>query len=489
MKTYSGKFFINALIFVFFGGIAACSKNGGSSAPPVTPPTDTATKPVNSAVAFWLTNADKSALLQKQNVALNFSNGLAVEPVIKVDTTQTFQTIDGFGYTLTGGSATLIHQLPSSQRAALLNELFLTDSNHIGVSYLRLTIGASDMSSRVFSYDDNASPSQPDTTLANFDLSDDKTDLVPLLQEILALNPSIKILGCPWSAPAWMKSNNSGAAGSLLTQYYKVYAQYFVKYIQAIKAPAITIDAITPQTEPLNANNNPSMVMQATEEEEFVKNHLGPALRTAGLATKIIVWDHNCDVPSYPLTILGDPTAAQYVDGSAFHLYGGDISALSQVHNAHPDKNVYFTEQYVAGPGNFASDLDWAIKNLIIGAPRNWSRNVLEWNMAADQNYGPHTQGGCGVCQGAFTINGTAVSRNTSYYIIAHAAKFVRPGSVRVTSNIQGNLQNVAFLTPDGKKVLIVLNDGTGTQTFTVQFNGKNFSTSLNGGAVATYVW
>jgi glucosylceramidase len=491
MKTDSKLWLVKALIFVFFvGGFAACSKKGGSPAPPTPPPVVTPpVAPVNSDVAFWLTNADKSALLQKQNLALNFSIALAVEPVITVDTTQTFQTIDGFGYALTDGSASLIHQLPSSQRADLLNELILTDSNHIGVSYLRVTIGASDMSARVFSYDDNASPSQPDTTLANFDLSDDKIDLVPLLQQIVALNPSIKILACPWSAPLWMKSNNGSVGGSLLTRYYDVYAHYFVKYIQAMKAAGITIDAITPQNEPLNPNNNPSMSMQATEEEEFVKNHLGPAFQAAGISTKIIVWDHNCDVPSYPETILADADAAKYVDGSGWHLYGGDISALSTVHNLYPNKNIYFTEQYVAGPGNFAGDLEWAMKNLIIGAPRNWSRNVIEWNMAADPNYGPHTSGGCGNCQGAFTIGGSSVTRNTSYYIIAHASKFVRPGSVRVSSNIPGSLLNVAYRTPDGKKVLIVLNDTGSPQTFTVVFNGKNFSTTLNGGAVGTYVW
>jgi len=230
-------------------------------------------------------------------------------------------------------------------------------------------------------------------------------------------------------------------------------------------------------------------VMQDTAEDLFVRDYLGPAFQSAGITTKIIVWDHNCDVPSYPEYILGDAAAAQYVDGSAWHLYGGDISALSTVHDAFPGKNVYFTEQYVGGPGNFDGDLDWALRNLIVGATRNWSRNVLEWNMAADASYGPHTSGGCGVCQGAFTIQGSAVTRNTSYYIIAHASKFVRPGSVRVASNVTSLLQNVAFLTPSGRKVLIVLNDNPGAQTFTVQFNGKNFPTTLNAHAVATYVW
>jgi len=471
--------------------VGMCSCNKKSNPAPVTPPPDTTVTPppAGSQVALWLTNTDKTALFRLQNVTLNFGTGLAVEPVITVDTTQTYQTIDGFGYALTGGSAQLIYSLPTAQRQALEQELFATDSTNIGVSYLRLTIGASDMSARVFSYDDNASPSAPDTTLANFDLSDDKTYLVPLLKEILAVNPSIKLLGCPWSPPAWMKSNNSASGGSLLPQYYAVYAQYFVKYIQAMKAAGITIDAVTPQNEPLNANNNPSNVMQDTAENIFVRDYLGPAFHTAGIATKIIVWDHNCDVPSYPEYIFSDPVAAQFVDGSAWHLYGGSISALSTVHDAFPSKNIYFTEQYVGGPGNFQGDLDWAVQNLIVGATRNWSRNVLEWNMAADASYGPHTVGGCGNCQGAFTINGTSVLRNTSYYIIAHASKFVRPGSVRVASNIAGTLQNVAFVTPGGKKVLIVLNTGSGAQTFTVQFNGKNFSTTLNGYAVGTYVW
>ncbi len=489
MKTNRTLLLLAGYALAVLGG-ASCSKKSGNPGNSGTPTDSTTTTPaVSSQVAFWLTNPDKSALLQKQNVALNFSNGLAIQPVITVDTTQTFQTIDGFGYALTGGSAQLIYSLPTAQRQALEQELFTTDSNNIGVSYLRLTIGASDMSARVFSYDDNASPAQPDTTLANFTLSDDNIYLVPLLKEILAFNPSIKLLGCPWSPPAWMKSNNSAAQGSLLPQYYPVYAQYFVKYIQAMAANGIPIDAITPQNEPLNANNNPSNVMQDTAEDIFVRDYLGPAFQAAGITTKIIVWDHNCDVPSYPEYVLGDAQAAQYVDGSAFHLYAGDISALTAVHDAYPNKNVYFTEQYVAGPGDFQNDLEWAMKNLIIGAPRNWSRNVLEWNMAADENYGPHTTGGCGVCQGAFTINGTSVSRNTSYYIIAHAAKFVRPGSVRVSSNIPGNLQNVAFVTPTGQKVLIVLNDQLSAQTFTVQFNNQNFSATLNGDAVATFVW
>jgi glucosylceramidase len=470
--------------------VCGCSKHSADSAQPVTPPpSDTSTNTVvSSDVAFYLTRADRSALFKKQNLSLNFGSQGSAGQTITVDSTKTYQTIDGFGYALTGGSAYLINHLAAADRDALLKELFLTDSDHIGVSYLRVSIGASDLSANVFSYDDAGSPSSPDTGLVHFDLSTDRLDLVPLLKEILALAPHLKILGSPWSAPLWMKENNNSVGGTLQAQYYDVYAQYFVKYIQAMQAEGIHIDAVTPQNEPMNPNNNPSMTLTAQQETDFVKSHLGPAFQAAGIGTKIICFDHNCGNPEFPLAVLSDPDARNAVDGSAFHLYGGDISALTQVHNAYPSKNVYFTEQWVGGPGDFGSDLGWHVRNLIIGAPRNWSRNVLEWNLANDPLYQPHTQGGCGNCLGALTI-GASVSRNVSYYIVAHASKFVRPGSVRVDSNIPGSLQNVAFVTPDGKKVLIVLNDSGGTQTFNIQFNGKYVQASLDGGAVGTFVW
>ena len=371
----------------------------------------------------------------------------------------------------------------------MLKEFFGSDSNSISISYLRVSIGASDLSASVYTYDDMPS-GQTDVNLQNFSLRKDQSSVISVLKQILAINPNIKILGSPWTAPTWMKSNNNSVGGSLLPQYYAAYANYFVKYIQAMKAEGITIDAVTPQNEPLHGGNNPSMVMQPAEQADFIKNHLGPAFQTAGLTTKIILYDHNADRPDYPITILNDPDAKKYVDGSAFHLYAGPISALSQVHNAHPDKNVYFTEQWVGGPGNFSGDLLWHVENLIIGGTRNWSRNVLEWNLANDPSYQPHTDnGGCTNCLGALTIDGSSVTRNVSYYIIAHASKFVRPGSVRIESSNPGSLVTVAFKNPEGKKVLIVLNKGAVTQTFNIKYKGKIVTPTLNSGAVGTFVW
>jgi glucosylceramidase len=458
-----------------------CGEKNINGTPPVTPP-------VATEVNYYITKADQSALLTKQNVALVFGTGANQFPTITVDTTQQFQQMVGFGYTFTGGSAELIDALPAATKNALLQELFGMQENSIGISYLRLSMGASDLSSQVFTYNDIPS-GQTDPSLQHFSLSQDTQHLIPLLKQVIAINPAIKIMGTPWTPPLWMKSNNNSIGGKLKPEFYSAYASYFVKYIQAMKSQGITIDAVTPQNEPLHPLNNPSLDMTAAEQALFIKNHLGPAFEATGITTKIIIYDHNADRPDYPLEILADAAANKYVDGSAFHLYGGDISALSQVHNAHPDKHIYFTEQYTASNGSFGGDLGWHLKNLIIGAPRNWSRNVLEWNLANDPSFGPHTPGGCTTCKGALTVNAGNVTRNVAYYIIAHASKFVPAGSIRIQSNITSSLQNVAYLRPDGKKVLIVLNEGVSLQHFNIKFRDRWVTTSLDGGAVGSYVW
>ena len=374
-------------------------------------------------------------------------------------------------------------------RAALLRELFATDSTNIGTSYLRLSIGASDLNERVFSYDDLPA-GETDPELKQFDLGPDRADVIPVLKEILAINPKIKLLGSPWSAPTWMKTNHDTRGGSLKPEFYEAYAEYFVRYIQAMKAEGIRIDAITVQNEPLHAGNNPSMVMSPQQQATFIKRSLGPAFAAAKLDTRIICYDHNCDRPDYPLYVLNDPGTAKYVDGSAFHLFAGSIRVLTSVHSAHPDKNIYFTEEWVGAPGNLRKELTWHIRELIIGATRNWSRTVLEWNLASNPRLEPHTdRGGCDRCLGAVTIDGNKVTHNPAYYIIAHAAKFVRPGSVRIASNTPPTLPNVAFKTPDGRHVLIVLNNSRGQQTFNISHQGEIATSTLDSNAVGTFVW
>ena len=498
MKTI--RFFATTTTFLSLTcALLGCSKNtgggggGGGKNTGGSGTTTTTTTYVKTQVKMWLTDADQSQLLNRQNIALNFSTSTNSNTTINVDSTTTYQTIDGFGFALTDGSAQVINGLTSSVNASLIHELFAPDSTGIGISYLRVTIGASDMSAEAFTYDDMPAGST-DPNLTSFSISPDETDLIPTLKKILAVNPNIKILACPWTAPVWMKTNTIGnggfEGGSLNPLYYQAYANYFVKYIQAMTAAGINITAVTPQNEPLNAYNTPAMLMQDTAEAVFIGQYLGPAFHSAGLSTKIICYDHNCDQPNYPVYVLNNSTANPYVDGSAFHLYAGDISALSTVHTAFPNKNLYFTEQATFSTGTFAGDLNWHVTNLIVGATLNWSKNVLEWNLASDGNYGPHTVGGCSTCQGAVTIaSSTSFRRNVSYYIVAHASKFVKPGAVRIASDVSTNLPNVAFQNTDGSKVLIVLNATGNTQTFNIKFNSKIITSTLSSGAVATYTW
>jgi glucosylceramidase len=472
------------VLLTFASGYSSCSKkttdnNTGTNPPP---------GPGTNDMSAWVTYGDQSVLLQKQSGTLSFNTISNTNPIIEVDSTQTFQTIDGFGFTLTGGSAFVINQMNTAVKSSLLNELFGSDASSIGVSYLRLSIGASDLNATVFSYDDMPA-GQTDTTLDHFSLGPDTTDLIPILKQILAINPNIKIIAAPWSAPVWMKDNGSTVGGSLLPAYYNAYAKYFVKYIQQMKAQGISIDAVTPQNEPLNPGNNPSLYMVATDQASFIKNSLGPAFQSAGITTKIVVYDHNCDDPGYATTVLSDAAANAFVDGSAFHLYAGNISALSQVHNAFPAKNLYFTEQYTANNSTFAGDFQWHMTNVIIGSMLNWSRTALEWNLANDASFGPHTPGGCTTCKGALTITGSTVTRNVGYYIVAQASKFVPAGSVRISSTQIANFQNVAFQTPGGKKVLIVINNNITQAPFNIKYKGKWITVSLPVGSAGTYIW
>ena len=466
-------------------------------------------------IEAWITKADKTEFFQQQTEKITFGNKKGWGPAIIVDDAQQFQSIDGFGFALTGGSAELLMKMSASARAALLKELFATDGRNIGTSYIRLSIGASDMNSFVFSYNDLPA-GETDFELKKFSLSQDLKDVVPVMKEILAINPAIKIMGSPWSAPTWMKTNGKVKGGALKPECYEVYARYFLKYLQAMKKEGIVIDAITVQNEPLNSNNTPSMQWLPLEQTDFIKNHLGPLFKKEGITCKIVIFDHNLDRIDYPLTTLSDPDAEQYVDGSGFHFYGGDFNSMNDLHLARPDKNLYFTEQMtVEKPDKPTTDVALPVKNLIIGATRNWSKNVLLWNLAADPNNDPHTDdGGCPMCQGAVTIAKDSFSRNIAFYTVAHAAKFVRPGSVRIASTDPKDkivlithdeekqtalrvttaeeskvLPNVAFKTPDGKIVLIVSNDSYFAKAANIQYKGKFASAKLGPGAVATFIW
>ncbi|TBH69777.1 glucosylceramidase [Aquirufa antheringensis] len=396
-----------------------------------------------SQAELYLSQPKQKSFFQKtENLYSDFSGAK-----ITVHPEQTFQSIDGFGFTLTGGSAQLIQQLEPTKKAALLQELFGPN----GISVLRIGVGATDLDATVFSYEDKPK---------KFSLEPSKADLIPVLQQIIAINPAIKLMATPWSPPTWMKDNGESKGGSLLEKHYITYANYLANYIQAMEKEGIPIWALTPQNEPLHPGNNPSMYMSSQMQANFIKTALGPVFKKRKITTKIIVYDHNCDHPEYAIDLLNNADAKQYVSGSAFHLYNGDISALSKVKAAHPDKDLYFTEQWTGYKGDFTGDFMWHVKNVILGAVNNHAKTAIEWNLANDPSYGPHTPGGCTECLGALTISGQDIIRNQSYYIVMQAARFVPAGSIRLGIDVPEGIQAAAFKRPDGKTVLLVQNEG-----------------------------
>jgi len=438
-----------------------------------------------------ITSSDGRFLRNKMDAPLlgqaQLKNIVSTDTVYFNDQIQ-FQQIEGFGYTLTGGSAYLLHQMPVQNRLAILKELFGRGPNDLNVNYLRISIGASDLDATVFSYDD-LQEGEVDPDLIKMTIAKDQEFLVPILKEIQSIQPNLKLIASPWSPPVWMKDNGKSKGGHLLSKYYETYAQYFVKYIQLMRAEGVQINAVTIQNEPEHGGNNPSMLMTAVEQNTFIKNHLGPAFKKQGLQTEIVIWDHNADNPNYPIQILNDSVTKSFISASAFHLYLGHESALSKLHQAHPDKKIYFTEQWTGARGSFAGDFMWHMEHIVIGTMTNWSSMVLEWNLANDPTYGPHTPGGCTECLGALTIDGSDLKRNVSFYIIGQVAPFIPAGSARIqTKSSNAQIKSIGFKRPDGKKVLVALNTGKET-VFTIDFEQKKYNFTLPEKSASTIVW
>jgi glucosylceramidase len=437
------------------------------------------TTTANGADKFTATPLTTAAALSKTD---------ATDATIQMDASKKFQKMEGFGFGLTGGSAMLIDQLPETKKSALLNEIFGKGKDALGVSYVRISIGASDLDAHVFSYDD-LPKGETDSLLLKFSLSEDALHLIPILKKALAINPNLKIMASPWSPPTWMKSNGVSMGGHLLKQYYASYANYFIKYIQAMQKQGIPITSVTLQNEPEHGGNNPSLLMDANEQKDFLANYIGPQFKVANVKTEVILYDHNADHPNYPIAILNDATAKSYASGTAFHLYLGQEAALSEVHNAHPDKKILFTEQWTGAKGDFGGDLMWHLEHIVIGTINNWSSAVIEWNLAADAKFNPHTIGGCTECKGAFTIQGDAVSRNVSYYIIGQASKYIPVGSQRVaTKTNMGSIKCTGFLLANGKKANLVVNTGASQKVKILEGN-KQIVFEMPAQSASTIVW
>jgi len=442
-------------------------------------------------VAIWVTTGDQTKLLSREPDLAFSTKDVAGLPTIDIDDTTKYQEMVGFGAAITDAAAMNINRLAPERREALLRDLFDPDSG-IGLSFTRLTIGASDFSPRQYSFDDMPL-GQRDPTLARFSIEPNRADVLPVVQRALAINPQLKIVASPWSAPGWMKTSGSLIKGTLWPNAYGFFAAYLLRYVEAYDSLGVPIYALTVQNEPHFAPSNyPGMRLDPPDRARLIGAHLGPRLARRPNAPLILEWDHNWDEPDAPLRVLSDSVANRYIAGVAWHCYNGDVSAQTKVHDAFPTKDTYFTE--CSGGDwapNFGDNLVWNVRNLIIGATRNWARGVLLWNLALDELHGPYT-GGCGNCRGVVTINSQSgvVTRNVEYYALAHASRFVRPGARRIEStSVVGGLESVAFRNPDSSTALIVVNTDVAERRFAVRWKRKTLLYALPAGAVATLRW
>lgn len=439
----------------------------------------------------WVTSADRSRALLSVEAPLDPAT--TAPPTLEIDPTRGYQRMVGFGAAITDASAWLIRmRMDGPQRAALMKELF-GPAPGLHISFVRLPIGASDFSLTDYSFDDSVS-GEPDPGLEHFSIASIRGTVLPVAREALSLNPSLKVMASPWSAPGWMKSSHALIQGTLLPQFYEAFANYLVKYVEAMQAGGVPIFALTVQNEPhFEPRDYPGMLLDASARAQLIGRYLGPALAARNSTTQIMDWDHNWVWPEEPLQVLGDWEAAAYIKGVAWHCYRGRAAEQVDVHLVHPDKDAYMTECSGGGwerPSNPA--LLSMTRDLIIGSTRAWARGILLWNLALDESGGPH-QGGCRNCRGVVTIDSRTgeVHRNDEYYVLAHASRFVHQGAQRLdSSEAHAGLANVAFRNPDdGSLVLIVANSATNPIAMLVRCSDREFRYTMPERSIATFVW
>jgi len=458
----------------------------------------------------WVTTPDRAELMAERP-PVTFGTTPSNQPTIVVDPDRSYQAVDGFGASITDSSAAVLTGLAPAVLADTMRRLF-DPVRGIGVSFLRQPVGSSDFTASAahYTYDD-VPAGQTDFALRHFSVARDETKVLPLLREAKRLNPKLAVMATPWSPPAWMKTTGSLVGGRLKDDpvVYDAYARYLVKFVQAYTAAGVPIDFLSVQNEPQNRTPDayPGTDMPVAQQLEVIAA-LGQKLRHASPRTKILAYDHNWAThpndggteTDYPYQILRDRTA-RWIAGTAYHCYYGDPSAQTALHNAFPDKGIWFTEcsgsRGATDPPAqvFRDTLTWHARNTVLGTTRNWARSVVNWNIALDSTGGPHN-GGCGTCTGLVTVQPDgSVTTDAEYYTIGHLSKFVKPGARRIastsfgTTGWNGQIMDAAFRNPDGSTALVVHNENDDPRSFAVNVGDRTFEYTLPGGALATFTW
>jgi len=438
----------------------------------------------------WLTTPDETQKLAPQS-ALAAAGAATGDEAVTIDSSKHFQRVHGFGAAITDASAELLSRLPDDKRRAIMAELFGRKSGGLGLSFTRLTVGASDFSRTHYSYDDTPG-NIPDPELTHFSIEPARQYVLPRVREALAINPDLKVMISPWSAPAWMKTGKSLIQGQLEPRYYPAFANYLARTVEAFGRDGVPVSLLSIQNEPdFEPDSYPGMRVNSPQRAEIIGRYVGPVFRSRNLRTQILDYDHNWDNPEMPWVVLSDPAARKYVSGVAWHCYEGDVPAQSQVHDAFPRYDAWQTE--CSGgewEPKFGDTLGWMTDKLIIGAVNHWARGSLTWNLALDPAHGPH-KGGCGDCRGVITIDPAtgAITRNVEYYALGHASRFVFPRAYRIAAvRRDTEVEAAGFLNPDGSRVAIV-HRKSGEGPLTIALDGRRYVLPLPPGAVASLRW
>lgn len=495
MKS-NNNMILNLLFCYFAMVLSACNKNDE----PIQP--DTPVISVDGDVKVLTTTTTKSYDLTPS--AISFSKKDNMSPrTVKINPSITYQPIDGFGAAITGSTAVNLLKMSAEDRTAFLKKTFSKTEGY-GFSYIRVSIGCSDFSLSEYTCCDTKG-------IENFGLTSEETQyVIPVIQEILAINPDIKIMGSPWTAPLWMKvkdletkaPSESWTGDYLNPDYYQDYATYFVKWIKAFQQNGINIYAVTLQNEPLNKGNSASMFMGWEQQRDFIKTAVGPAFEEAGIKTKIYVFDHNYnydnleDQKSYPARIYADPEAAKYIAGAAYHNYEGNKDELDNMHDAFPDKELIFTESTQGDwndGSNFAAKFIGDMEEITLGTVNRWSRGAIIWNLMLDANRGPNRPGGCIDGFGAVDIDKEYkhIRYNSFYYIMAHMSSVVESGAVRIESEgfTTTGLTYSAFMNPDGSMAFVVSNNNSENINLTLDDGTHHFMVPVPSKGVVSLKW
>ena len=489
------------LLSLITASLMGCASEGAVTTTAPTTPDTPATETKD--VAVYTTTANRSKQMDASFESFASGSNMSPSTITLSDDTK-YQAMDGFGAAITGSTCYNLLKMTQANRTKFLKQTF-SETDGLGYSYIRMSIGCSDFSLSEYTCCDKQG-------ISNFALTAEETDyIIPVLKEILAINPNIRIMATPWTAPKWMKVNNltdkaaydSWTGGQLNPDYYQDYATYFVKWIQAMNKEGIKIYAVTPQNEPLNRGNSASMYMGWEEELAFVRDALGPQFKSNGIDTQIYAFDHNYNYDDisgqqhYPLNLYADNAASDFLTGAAYHNYGGDVSELSYIEQHAPAKGLIFTETSIGtwnDGRNFSKRLMEDMQQVGLNTIANYCKAVIVWNLMLDMDMGPNRKGGCQTCYGAVDISRSdysTISANSHYYVIGHLSKVVKQGAIRIatTGYTASGLSYQAFINPNGSHALVALNNSSELKSVTVADSKHHFSTQIPAYAVVSYKW